>query len=142
MQKERTSRQTHNSQNAVQSLRQHALNFATHKTGSRQIEIRERQHVAFDAAFFLFVERHDHEHGDERAGGCGNDVHSRTLEFRCRIHDVQSDPQNTPASEGNTEEPVSQSFLAPAFLPEHDGDTYVQYRSGNEHGNRNCARSV
>src|SRR5216117_4349376 len=96
MKEESAGWQTHNTQHAVQSLRQHALNLAAHKTGSRQIEVGEGQHISFDAAFFFFVERHDHEHGDKRARRGSNHVHAWTLEFRRGIHDVQGDPQNTP----------------------------------------------
>ena len=142
MKEESAGWQTHNTQHAVQSLRQHALNLAAHKTGSRQIEVGEGQHISFDAAFFFFVERHDHEHGDKRARRGSNHVHAWTLEFRRGIHDVQGDPQNTPGSKGNTKQPVGQRFLPTAFLPEHGRDRNVEKRSGNEHRNRNSASGV
>ena len=142
MKEESAGWQTHNTQHAVQSLRQHALNLAAHKTGSRQIEVGEGQHISFDAAFFFFVERHDHEHGDKRARRSGNHVHARALEFRSRIQDMQSDPQNTPRSERDAKQPVRQSFLPPAFLPKDDRDPGVQQRRGNDHRNRNRAGSI
>ena len=136
VQKERPGGQPHNTQHAVQRLRQHALNLAAHKAGGRQIEIRKRQHVALDAPLFFFVKRHDHEHGHERAGSRRNHAHACALEFRSGIEEVQSDPQNAPGSEGNSQQPVGKSFLPPAFLPEHHRDRDVDKRTGNECGDR------
>ena len=66
MKKERTGRKAHDTQDAVKSLRKHALDFSADETGGGQIEIGKRQHVALDAAFLFFIQSHDHEHGDER----------------------------------------------------------------------------
>ena len=106
VQKERAGRQPHNAQHAVEGLRQHALNLAAHKAGGRQIEIRKRQHVAFDAALFFFVERHDHKHGHERARSSRNHAHACALEFRRRVQDMECDPQSSPGSEGNAKQSV------------------------------------
>ena len=65
MKKERTRKEAHHAQDAVKSLRKHALNFSADETGGGQIEIGKRQHVALDAAFLFFIQRHDHQHGDE-----------------------------------------------------------------------------
>ena len=56
MQEQCARGQTHDAEDAIESLRKHALDFATDKAGGGQIEIRERQHVALDAALFFFVE--------------------------------------------------------------------------------------
>ena len=101
VQKKRSRGQPHNAQHAVQRLRQHALNFSAHKAGGRQIEIGERQHVAFDAAFFFLIERHDHEHGHKSTRSRGDHIHAWALEFWCGIQEMKSDPQNSPRSEGN-----------------------------------------
>jgi len=42
-------------------MREHLLNFRADETGGFQVHIGKRQHVLFDAAFFLFVEAHNHQ---------------------------------------------------------------------------------
>ena len=55
MQEESSSWKAHHAEDAVQGLREHALNFAADETGSCEVKIRKRQHVALDAALFFFV---------------------------------------------------------------------------------------
>src|SRR6266704_3199169 len=101
VQKERAGRKPNHAQNAIQGLREHALDLAADKARGRQIEIRKRQHVALDAALFLFVERHDHEHGHERAWRGANDAHARALKFRRGVQHLEGNPEDSPRSERN-----------------------------------------
>src|ERR1700681_3622566 len=98
MKKERTGRKAHDTEDAVKSLRKHALDFSADETGGGQIEIGKRQHVALDAAFLFFVESHDHEHGDERGrhGGYGRQGSLLRLPG-VREEEKERQPENGPA---------------------------------------------
>src|SRR5580704_12532056 len=116
MMKEKCARrEPHNAQHAVQSLRQHALNLCADKTRGCEVQVRERQHVAFDAAPFFFIESYDHEHRDESKGhrGC-------RLE-RSRMNEVETNCHNGPHDKGNGKQPIGKSLLAKALLPEDVG---------------------
>src|SRR5205807_2636602 len=129
-------RKTHNTEDAVQRLRQHALNFTADKTRSGQVEVGKRQHVALDAALLLLVERHDHEHGDKGAGRGGHHAQGGSLKFGRGLQEMERQPQDSPGGKRKTEEPVGKSFLAAAFLPEDGGDGEVEERSRNNRRDR------
>ena len=142
MQKERASRKPNHAQNSIQGLRQHALNLAADKAGGRQVEIRKRQHVALDAALFLFVERHDHEHGHERAWRGANDAHARALKFRRGVQHLEGNPEDSPRSERNAQEPIGKRLLPPALLPEHHCNPDVQQGRRNDRRNGDRVRGI
>src|SRR5215831_10474220 len=49
MEEQRARREAHDAKDAVQSLREHALDFAADKTRGGKVEIGKREHVALDA---------------------------------------------------------------------------------------------
>jgi hypothetical protein len=61
----------HDVEDAIQSLRQHFLDFTAGKAGSGQIQIGESQHVAFDAAALFVVDGHQHEDATDNFGEQG-----------------------------------------------------------------------
>ncbi len=61
VQDERAGGDAHDVEDAIERLRQHFLDFTAGKAGSGQIQIGERQHVAFDAAALFVVHGHQHE---------------------------------------------------------------------------------
>ena len=65
MQAQSAGGNAHDIQNAIERLRQHFLNLAAHEAGRGEIQVRERQHVPFDAAPLLFVDGHHHQHCSE-----------------------------------------------------------------------------
>src|ERR1700733_338075 len=73
MNKQSAARNLNDVQNAIESLRQHALHFAADYAGGRKIQIGKREHVTFDAPLFFFVKRHGHEHGDKHDRDHGHD---------------------------------------------------------------------
>src|SRR5277367_4646136 len=96
MEKQRASRKAYNSQDAIERLSKHALNFSANKTRGGEIEVGESQHVALDAALFFFVERHDHEHGDERGGNSGGGLETDVAKERCGTKERESDSNDGP----------------------------------------------
>src|SRR2546430_1549790 len=116
----------HDDKTTVQSLREHALNFSADKTRSGELEVGKGQHVARDAALFLLVKRHDHEHGDKGAGSGGDYTHRLALKFGSGFQKMQGEPENSPGSKRKAEEAVGKSLLAAAFLPEDDSDANVE----------------
>ena len=127
MQKQRARRQSHHAQHPVQRLRQHALNFSAHKTRRRQVQVRQRQHIALDPALLFFVRRHHHQHRHERR------------RHRCQRASIpiSSAPAFAPFSTRKivsrsaahakneiAEQPVRQRFLTPALDPENRAHRY------------------
>ena len=53
------------SENAIECLRQHALNFTSNKAGGSKVEIGKSEHISLHAALFFFLNRHNQEHGYE-----------------------------------------------------------------------------
>src|SRR5215470_7175776 len=92
MQEQRASRKTHDAEDAIQSLREHALNFPADEAGSRKVEIGKGQHVALDAALLFFIESHDHEHGDEGARSGGNYAQVGPLKLRSGVQKMERKP--------------------------------------------------
>jgi len=83
MKEERAGRKANDAEDAVESLGKHALNFAANETGSGEIEIGEREHVALDAALFFLVDGHDEEHADEGDGKSGDGEDGVSDGFLC-----------------------------------------------------------
>ena len=123
MQKQRTGRQAHDAQNAVQGLRKHALNFPTDETG-------ERQHVALDPAFFFLVQGHDHQHGYERRGHRAHGTRA-ARHFARRVTEKikKCDAQSRPNHKRNRQQSVHQRFLPPVLAPKN-----------HRHADKNCPR--
>src|SRR5215472_9115806 len=136
MQEQRAGGKSHDAKDAIQSLREHALNFAADEAGSREVEVGKGQHVALDAALLFFVESHDHEHGDEGARSGSNYAKVGTLKFRSGVQKMERKPQNSPGGKRETEKAVGQGFLAAAFLKEDAGNGDVEERSGNDRRDR------
>ena len=65
VQEQRAGGNAHDAKNAVERLREHALNLSAHKTRSCQVQVGQCQHVALNTPFFFFIEGHHHQHGDE-----------------------------------------------------------------------------
>ena len=82
VEEQRACGKAHDAKDAVQSLREHTLDFAADKTRGGEVEVGECEHVALDTALLFFVEGHDHEHSDKGAGGGGEDARGGPLEFR------------------------------------------------------------
>jgi len=121
MKKKSASGKTHNSKDAIKRLRKHALNLSADKTRGREIEVGERQHVAFDAAFFFLVQSHDHEHGDEGGGNRGGGLETDVAEKRAE--EGKGKPNGGPYDKRYGQEPVGESLLAAAFQPEDIGNS-------------------
>src|SRR5215471_5165913 len=136
MQEQRAGGKSHDAEDAIQSLREHALNFAADEAGSREVEIGKGQHVALDAPLLFFVESHDHDHGDEGARGGGKDAHIGTLKLGSGVKKMKRKPQHSPGGKRETEKAVGQSFLAAAFLKEDAGNGDVKQRCGNDRRDR------
>src|ERR1700730_11076413 len=96
MKKKSAGGKTHNSKEALKSLRKHALNFSADKTRGREIEVGERQHVALDPAFFFLVQSHDHEHGDEGGGNCRGGLETDVAEKRSGTEEGKDQPNGGP----------------------------------------------
>ena len=58
----------HDVEDAIERLGQHFLDFAAGKAGGGEIQIGEREHVAFDAAAFFVVDGHQHEDAADNFG--------------------------------------------------------------------------
>ena len=65
LQAERSDRDAHHVQNALERLRQHLLKLAADEAGRGQVQAGKRQHVPLDAPAFLFVNGHHHQHAGE-----------------------------------------------------------------------------
>src|SRR5580692_7709526 len=118
MEKERAGGKSYNSEDAIERLRKHALNLPADKTRSGEIEVGEREHVAFDAALFFFVECHDHQHGHESGGHGRGGLETDVAEERSGTEEAESHSNGGPYDKRDGEKPVSECFLAAAFLPE------------------------
>ena len=66
MQAKRAGRNPHDVQNAVERLRQHFLNLAADEARRREVQVREREHVALDAPPLFFVNGHHHQHAGKK----------------------------------------------------------------------------
>src|SRR5215471_16249463 len=126
VEEERSGGKAHNAEDTVQSLREHALNFAADKTRSGQVEVGECQHVALDAALFLFVECHDHEHGDKSARSGGDHAQGLALKFGSGFQIMQREAEKT----------VGKRLLAAALLPEDHRNADVEKRSRDNRRDR------
>src|SRR5215470_1355496 len=136
MQEQRAGGKSHDAEDAIQSLREHALNFAADEAGSREVEIGKGQHVALDASLLFFVESHDHDHGDEGARGGSKDAHIGPLKLGSGVKKMKRKPQHSPGGKRETEKAVGQGFLAATFLKKDAGNGDVEERSGNDRGDR------
>src|SRR5580704_18065196 len=121
VQEKSASRKAHDPQDAIERLRKHALNFSADKTRGGEIEVRERQHVAFHAALFFFIKGHDHQHGDESGGNGGGRLETDVVKERGIAEEGENNSHGSPHDEGNGKEPVRESLLAAAFQPEDIG---------------------
>src|SRR5580658_6678596 len=135
MEKERAGGQSYNSENAIERLRKHALNLPADKTRSGEIEVGECEHVAFDAVLFFFVEGHDHEHGHESGGHGRGGLETDVAEEWSGTEEAESHSNGGPYDKRDGEKPVSECFLAAAFLPEDVSNS--KKNSGSRKNERN-----
>ena len=68
VQDERAGGDAHDIEDAIESLREHFLDFTAGKAGGGQIQIGERQHVAFDAAALFVIHSHQHQDATDNFG--------------------------------------------------------------------------
>src|SRR5262249_12845745 len=122
MKEKRAGGQANDAEDAVESLRKHAVNFAADETGSGQVEIGESEHVALDAALFLFVESHDHEHGGESGGKRDQRLKADFACGQASVKDPEKNAKDAPKSEGNREKAIGESLLTATLHPEKNGD--------------------
>src|SRR5690348_2562794 len=133
MQEKRARGKSHDAEDAVQSLRQHALNFAADKAGGRQVQVGESEHVALDAALLFFVEGHDHQHGHESGRHGGGSLKTDVAEPRSGPEKSEGKLNGGPDRERNGEKPVGEGFLPTALLPEEIANPQKEGGRGKDH---------
>src|ERR1700732_1866529 len=118
MKEKSASGKSNDATNAVQGLREHALNFTANKTGSGQVEIGKREHIALHAAFFFFINRHHQKHGNECGGDYADGTDGCPDNFRGDLQDMQGKKEDAPGGESEGQQAIRESFVMPAFFPE------------------------
>ena len=135
MQAQRSGRDAHDVQDAIQRLREHFLNFAADEARGGQVQIRKRQHVAFDTTALLFVNGHEHQHAAEnfREESEREQVHVRQRPQG--VLENQQQTQNSRGDECERQQLVSAGLLLATFFPEdlrreeeEDGDAQPERR--------------
>src|SRR5271157_2555185 len=142
MKEQRTRGKANNAENTVESLSEHALNFAADEAGSGEIEVGEGKHVALDAALLFLVDGHNQEHGDKGGGNRGDGPGRLADDFRREVQNLDGKKDEAPDDEGNTEEPIRESFMMLAFAPKEDADVNVDERGGCVGRNRQEVQRV
>ncbi len=141
MQEKRAGGQAHDAEDAVQSLCQHALNFAADKTGSGQVQVGERQHIALNAPLFFFVDRHDQQHADKRQWDCGKRGHGFAHKISRGVQQVENQKNSAPCGKRDAQQAIRERFVMAAFVPEKITDGDVNQRSWNKCGDRKNIRA-
>src|SRR4029077_8611714 len=120
MKKKGAGRKADDAEDTIESLGEHALNFAADEAGSGEIEIGKREHVALDAALLFLVNGHDEEHANkgDRDGGDGEDGVSDQL-LR-GLQQEESQENDAPEGEGQAEEAIRERFVVPTLVPENE----------------------
>src|SRR5208283_2554578 len=129
MKEERPRGKANNAENTVESLSEHALNFAADEAGSSEIQVGEGQHVALDAALLLLVDGHNQEHGDKGGGNRGDGPGRLADDLSREVQNLEGNKDEAPGNEGNTQEPIGESFMMLAFAPKEEADVNVNDRS-------------
>lgn len=142
MKEQRPGGQADYAEHTVECLREHALDFSADETGSGQVEVRERQHVAFDAALFLFIHRHDQQHGNERGGDRRDGAKGLRGIFRREPQKWEYQEDQSPSHERDAEQAVGQRFVVLAFAPEQEADADKNEGSGNVGGDREIIQAI
>src|SRR4029077_7311580 len=108
MQAQRTGRNADDVENTIERLRQHLLNLAAHEARRGEVQVRKRQHVAFNTAPLLFVNGHHHQHAGEelRQRYEWEQIDIREASPESRLEN-RSDPKQAPANERNREQKIS-----------------------------------
>ena len=118
MQNQGARRNTHHIQYAVESLAQHLLYFAAGKARSRQIQIRKRQHIAFDSAALLFVDGHQHQNAAKHFWQQGKRQQVHVFQrANARLKNHQQ-TQNSRPDKGEGQQLVGSRFFRAALVPE------------------------
>src|SRR5436305_10068156 len=115
------------------------MNFAARKARGRQIQIGKRQHVALNAALFLFVERHYHEHRGEDAGQCRDRIQRNVKGGELVLEDIENETQSGPQKKDRREQPVRQSFLETTLYPKLQADGGIDGKGGEDYGESEVA---
>ncbi len=140
VQEQRARGKPYNAQDAFKRLRKHALDFAADETGSSEIEVRKRKHAALNAALFLFVKGHDHEHGNDRGRHRGDGLQAGVPNLRRIAEEKKGQTHKSPSCKGEGQKPVCKSFLTAALLPKDNGHGEKDQRGRNR--DRNAAEEM
>src|SRR5208337_149467 len=134
MKEKRAGGQANDTENTVEGLGKHALNFAADEAGGGEIEVGQGEHVALDAALLFLVNGHDQEHGDKGRRNRGDGTCRLGDHFGSEVQDVKGKKDEAPGGEGNTKESIGESFVMLAFPPEEEADINVDEGGGDVGG--------
>ena len=134
MEEQRAGGKAHDTQDTIEGLREHALDFAADEARCSQVQVRQGEHVPLDAALFFFVQRHDHDRGHEGAGNRA-DGHQRSRWKLIRGgKQGERELQHRPGGKTDGEQTLGECLFAAALAIEDDGGGEENQSGGNGGG--------